>query len=191
MCFISFDSDESNEEEEKNNLRKSENDHSQKAVKMMIRKSLGLDNDNDIEKLPIQKQSEPLIDQEENIDMSDDTKSEKVQLKVSNEDDKIIYELNYTIIPELRNRGESYLKALAHDLLAEFFLYRNMKVKAKNNWIECLDSIFKQVCILEHFNSLFDSKANKTDFVLLFGQQKLYLSLLILFKLSKYIFLNK
>jgi hypothetical protein len=158
----------------------------------MIRKSLKLENDEQVSNIQIPKpQMEIKPEPEEVLDISDETKSEKVQPKVSNEDDKIIYQLNYNIIPQLRNIGESYLKALAHDLLAEFFLYRNMKVKAKNNWIECLDSIFKQVCVLEHFKSLFDSKENKTDFVSLFGQKKLYLSLLILFKLSKFIFLNK
>jgi hypothetical protein len=195
MCFISFGSD-SDEEKEK----EAENepiDSSKKAVKLLIRKSLKLEDDlteNNLEMIKLnanKKQSEAIQEVAEPQALSSEKNSAKADEKVSNEDDKIIYKLTFDIIEKLKDQGESYLKALAKDLLAEFFLFRNLKVKAKNHWIECLDSIFKQVCVLENFQSLFDSKNSKTDFVATFGQKKLYLALLILYKLSKFIFLNK
>lgn len=192
MCFISFGSDSDEEKSEELVETKTE-DRSKKAFKMLIRKSLKIEEneENELKSLTMKKQTEKVEELMEDASVTDETKSAKEEIMVSNEDDKIIYKLTYDIIEKLKDQSESYIKALAKDLLAEFFLFRNLKVKAKNHWIECLDSIFKQVCVLEQFDSLFNIRDNKTDFVATFGQKKLYLALLILYKLSKFIFMNK
>ena len=205
MCFISFATTSSEEEEGET---ENPNDASKNAVSIIIRKSIGtIDPDiikqeeinverirqkekNKLEK-PAERKINEMGKKGEKGKESEQDKEEVVEEKdKSNEDEKIIYQLIYTIIPGFSKRGESFEQALSQDLLAEFLLYRKRPKQAGIRWIECLDCLFRKVCVLENFESLFES-ALCSKFVFTFGVRALQLAFMVLYKLGKFVYSNK
>ena len=103
---------------------------------------------------------------------------------------EITYDLKTEIIETLKKKNDYNNLVIALHILAKFN-HETIKdiLSAEENWLEALDTVFQKLHAIKHTDTIFKSGKNiEEDFVDKYNELSLHISLVVLYKLAKFVY---